>query len=140
MIETADRAEVVVNSNHGVSGHDGSTGELLWHFKETNRFPIPTAVFHEGVIYISRGYRSGPYMAIRPGGSGNIAESHVLWRVGTGAPYVSSLIFSEGLLYMVGDVGVVTVVDAKTGELVYQERIGGCIAPLLWRGMAKSTS
>ena len=125
VIETADRAEVVVNSNYGVSGHDGSTGELLWHFKETNRFPIPTAVFHEGVIYISRGYRSGPYMAIRPGGSGNIAESHVLWRVGTGAPYVSSLIYYEGLLYMVGDVGVVTVVDAKTGERVYQERIGG---------------
>jgi outer membrane protein assembly factor BamB len=45
--------------------------------------------------------------------------------VGTGAPYVSSLVLYEGLIYMVGDVGVLSVIDAKTGERTHQERIGG---------------
>jgi len=122
---TGASAELIVNSSKGLSGHNPSTGEMLWQIEEENRFPIPVAVQHEGVIYTSRGYRSGPFLAIRPGGKGNVASSHVLWRVPTGAPYVSSLVYYDGLIYMVGDVGVVTVSDAKTGERVWQERVGG---------------
>jgi outer membrane protein assembly factor BamB len=48
-----------------------------------------------------------------------------VWRVTYGAPYISSLVHYDGLIYMVGDVGVLTVIDAKTGERVFQERIGG---------------
>ena len=76
--------ELIVNSSEGVSGHNAATGELLWHIQEPNRFPIPMPVFHEGTIYTSRGYRSGPYMAIRPGGKGDVSKSHVTWRVGHG--------------------------------------------------------
>ena len=108
-----------------MSGHNAATGELLWHIQETNRFPIPMPVFHEGTIYTSRGYRSGPYMAIRPGGKGDVSKSHVMWRVDTGAPYVSSLVHYNGLLYMAGDVGVLSAIDAKTGQRVWQERTGG---------------
>ena len=38
-------------------------------------------VFHDGIIYMSRGYRSGPYMAIRPGGKGDITKSHIVWEI-----------------------------------------------------------
>jgi outer membrane protein assembly factor BamB len=122
---TGASAELIVNSSKGLSGHNPLTGELLWQIQEENRFPIPVAVQHEGIIYTSRGYRSGPFLAIRPCGKGNVASSHVLWRVATGAPYVSSLVYYDGLIYMVGDVGVVTVTDARTGERVWQERVGG---------------
>lgn len=125
VVETPAGAEIVVNSSLGLSGHSAATGAVLWHIDEANRFPIAATVYHDGILYASRGYRSGPYWAIRPGGKGNIADSHVLWRVATGAPYVSSLIHYDGLIYMVGDVGVLSVIDAKTGERTHQERIGG---------------
>ena len=102
-----------------------ATGERLWHFDEANRFPMPMPLFHDGIIYTSRGYRSSPFMAIRPGGNGDVAATHVVWKVTSGAPYISSPIHYDGLIYMIGDVGVLTVADAKTGERVYQERIGG---------------
>lgn len=117
--------EVVVNSSVGIAGHSAATGELLWRFDEDNRFPVPTPAVHDGIIYASRGYRSSPFMAIKPGGKGDITKSHVVWRVASGAPYISSLVHYDGLIYMVGDVGVLTVTDAKTGERVHQERIGG---------------
>ena len=82
-------------------------------------------IFHDGMIYMTRGYRSGPYMAIRPGGRGDITASHVVWEVQTGAPYISSLVYDGGLLYMASDVGGVTVVDAETGARVWQQRIDG---------------
>ena len=74
VVQAGGTHEVIVNSSEGVSGHNAATGELLWHIQETNRFPIPMPVFHEGTIYTSRGYRSGPYMAIRPGGKGDVAQ------------------------------------------------------------------
>ena len=125
VVETGGKAEIVVNSSVGVSGHDVATGERLWHIEEANRFPVPSAVFDGTLIYLSRGYRSSPFMAIRPGGKGDVVASHVPWRVPSGAPYISSLVYYDGLIYMTGDVGVLTVTDAKTGERVYQERIGG---------------
>jgi outer membrane protein assembly factor BamB len=97
----------------------------LWYVNEANRFPIPVATQQDGIIFLSRGYRSGPYMAIRPGGKGDVAATHMVWKVPTGAPYISSIVQYDGLIYMIGDVGVATVVDAKTGTRVWQERIGG---------------
>jgi outer membrane protein assembly factor BamB len=125
VVESGGNAELIVNSSIGVTAHNPSTGEQLWQFSEDNRFPIPMPLHHDGVIYLSRGYRSSPFMAIRPGGKGNIADSHVVWRVPSGGPYISSLIYYDGLIYMMGDVGVLTVTDAKSGERVYQERLGG---------------
>jgi outer membrane protein assembly factor BamB len=125
VVDSGGKTEIVVNSSVGISGHDFATGARTWHFDEDNRFPIPTPVAYDGVIYMSRGYRSSPFMAIRAGGSGNIADSRVVWRVPSGAPYISSPVHYEGLLYMTGDVGVLTLSDAKTGERVYQERVGG---------------
>lgn len=125
VVETGNTAEVIVNSSSGIGGHNVATGEQLWHYREDNRFPVPMPLQHDGIIYTSRGYRSSPFMAIRPGGKGDIANSHVLWRVPSGGPYISSLIYYDGLIYMMGDVGVLTVTDAKTGERVYQERLGG---------------
>lgn len=125
VVETGGRAEIVVNSSTGVSGHDVSTGDQLWHVEEANRFPVPSPLFYDGLIYTSRGYRSSPFMAIRPGGKGNVGGSHVPWKVPSGAPYISSLVHYDGVIYMVGDVGVLTAVDARTGERLHQERVGG---------------
>jgi len=125
VVPSAQGDEIIVNSSAGVEAFNAETGAALWHFDEPNQFPIPVASFHQGLIYLSRGYRSGPYAAFRPGGRGDISKTHVVWHVPTGAPYISSLIYYEGLLYMAGDVGVITCVDARTGERVWRERLGG---------------
>ena len=64
-------------------------------------------------------------MAIRSGGRGDVGETHVAWRVSTGAPYISSLLYFDGLLYMANGNGIITVVDAETGRRVWQDRLGG---------------
>ena len=125
VVTSATGPEVIVNSTERVDAYDLATGRLLWHTGAANRFPIPMPVFHDGVLYMSRGYRSGPYFAVRPGGRGDISSSHVIWQVETGAPYVSSLVFASGLLFMANDTGVITAADASTGERVWQHRISG---------------
>lgn len=117
--------ELVVNSSKGLEGYDPKSGERLWYYEESNRFPIPVPSFNDGMIVTSRGYRSGPYMAIRPGGRGNIADSeHVMWRVPTGAPYVSSVVHYNGVVYLASDLGILQAADAETGERLFQGRTG----------------
>jgi outer membrane protein assembly factor BamB len=125
VVNTPGGPELIINSSERVDAYDPRTGAHLWFTGGTNRFPIPTPVFHDGLIYMSRGYRSGPYMAVRPGGRGDVSKSHVVWESATGAPYISSLVFDAGLIYMATDVGAITVVDAKTGQRVSQQRIDG---------------
>jgi outer membrane protein assembly factor BamB len=125
VVENGALTEVIVNSSDGLSAYDASSGRRLWFVAEQNRFPIPMPLYQDGIIYASRGYRSSPFMAIRPGGKGNVAATNVVWRAPSGGPYISSLVYYDGLIYMVGDVGVLTVTDAKTGRRVFQERIGG---------------
>jgi outer membrane protein assembly factor BamB len=117
--------ELVVNSTTRIDAYDPSTGALLWWAGEPHRFAVPVPAFHDGILYMSRGYRSGPYMAIRAGGRGDVAGTHVRWSVPTGAPYVSSLVYYDGLIYMASDVGVVSAIDPGNGERVWQERIPG---------------
>ena len=125
VIEGAFGAELIVNSSERIDAYDPRNGTFLWYTGEANRFPIPSPVFQNGVIYASRGYRSGPFMAIRPGGRGDVSATHMAWRVATGAPYVSSILQYEGAVYMANDVGVLTAVDAGTGERIWQERVDG---------------
>jgi len=117
--------ELIANGSERIDAYDPLTGKHLWYTGEPNRFPIPVPSSENGVLYASRGYRSGPFMAIRLGGTGDISRSHVQWLVPTGAPYVSSLVLYQGLIYMANDAGVASCFDAKTGEKVWQARTEG---------------
>src|SRR5688500_3393479 len=117
--------ELIVNSSVGVEAFDPTTGKSLWTYPEVNRFPIPVSMVDNGVLFLSRGYRSSPYMAIRLGGRGDITKTHVVWRVPTGGPYVPSLVHYQGVIYMSTDNGIVSAVGASNVERLWQERVGG---------------
>jgi outer membrane protein assembly factor BamB len=64
-------------------------------------------------------------LAVKPGGLGDISESHVAWKYRRALPYVPSPLYYEGRIYLVKDGGLMSSLDAKTGEAFYaQERIG----------------
>jgi outer membrane protein assembly factor BamB len=117
--------ELLVNSSERIDAYDPRTGQLLWHADAPRQSPIPSAVFHDGVIYLTRGYRNSPYLALRPGGRGDVSSSHVLWRMPGGGSYAASLVHYQGLLYFTNDVGVLTCADAKSGARVWQTRLDG---------------
>jgi outer membrane protein assembly factor BamB len=116
---------MIVNSSERIDAYDPSNGKLLWHAGSERQTPIPTPVFHDGLIYMTRGYRNSDYLAIRPGGRGDVSASHILWRGPGAGSYVPSLVHYQGLLYMTNEVGVVTCADAATGASVWRQRLGG---------------
>ena len=52
--------------------------------------------------------------ALKPGGTGDVTKSHVLWKKTKGLPYVPSAIVYRGQYVMVKDGGLLTAYDEKT--------------------------
>jgi outer membrane protein assembly factor BamB len=117
--------ELIINSSERIDAYDPSDGKFLWFAGSQRQTPVPSPVFHDGIIYLSRGYRNSDFMAIRAGGRGNVSESNILWRAPSGASYVPSILYYKGLLYVTNEVGIVTCADASTGKTVWRQRLGG---------------
>jgi outer membrane protein assembly factor BamB len=64
-------------------------------------------------------------LAIKPGGLGDISSTHVLWKYGKLLPYCPSPIFTNDLIFMVKDGGIVSCLDAKTGRPTQHGRVTG---------------
>jgi outer membrane protein assembly factor BamB len=124
VVGAGTRDELIVNSQRRVTAYDPDTGKELWTVRGMTFEVIPTPVVGEGLVFTSSG-RAGPTYAIRPGGSGDVTGTHVVWSTPKGSPFVPSGIVHDGLLYLVNDMqSILTVYEARTGTLVYQGRMG----------------
>jgi outer membrane protein assembly factor BamB len=124
VIDAGDHDELVVSGQRKIYAYNPDTGAELWTVRGNMMEVIPTPVVGHGLVFCSSG-RAGPTFAIRPGGKGDVTDTHVVWSSPRGAPFVPSAIIHGDLLYTINDMqSVLTVFEAKTGTLVYQDRLG----------------
>jgi outer membrane protein assembly factor BamB len=63
-------------------------------------------------------------IAVKPGGRGDVSQSHVAWKVTRGLPYVASPLYYKGRIYLFKNGGMMSSYDASTGNPYYvQERL-----------------
>ncbi len=63
-------------------------------------------------------------LAVRPGGQGDVTESHVTWALHRNIPEVPSPVLHRDRIYLVCDGGILGAVDAGNGKLIYRKRLG----------------
>ena len=123
-ISVGDHDELIVSSQRFVQSYDPSTGDELWRCEGMLREVIPTPAVGHGLVYCASG-RAGPTLAIRPGGRGNVTRTHVEWSITRGSPFVPSPTVYGDYLYQINDMSsILTNLNARTGETVWQERLG----------------
>lgn len=116
--------EVFVTGGQWATAYNPATGELLWKADLGGDRTILSPTFYDGVIYVTAGKR-GPIHAIKPGGRGDVTQTHVLWNWAKSTPDVPCPVGLGPNLYALNDTGVLLVIKRATGELVYQNRVGG---------------
>jgi len=123
-VQVGDRTEIIVSSSRRIESYDPETGEVFW-FCGGNTFEvIPTPVVGHDMIYCCSG-RAGPTIAVRPGGTDEVTETHVAWKTPKGSSFVPSPLLLGDYLYTINDmVSVLTCHHAKSGKLIGQLRLG----------------
>lgn len=107
-------------------GYDPLTGKELWRVEEKGNFSSSTRpVAGHGLVYYPTGFNTAQIFAVRPDGRGDVTKTHVAWRFGRGVPNKPSLLLLGDVIYMINDGGIVTSVDAKTGQEVWRSRLPG---------------
>ncbi|MGE0759714.1 MAG: PQQ-binding-like beta-propeller repeat protein [Pirellulaceae bacterium] len=124
MVTVGGKPQLVVCSSGKVEGLAADTGSTLWFLEGLERECIPTPVFDGHRIYAVSGPK-GKTFALRPGGQGDVAATHVDWVVARGGPFVPSPILAGDLLYLVDDQGICTCLDTHNGKRVWQKRLPG---------------
>jgi len=104
-------------------GLDPEDGGLYWYATGVRGTPTSTPVARNGVVYIAAGGpRGAGATAIRAGGSGDVTDTHVLWKQSVG-PYVPSPAVLQDHIYWVDDRGIAYCIKAADGQQVYRERL-----------------
>ncbi|RKU31543.1 quinonprotein alcohol dehydrogenase [Candidatus Poribacteria bacterium] len=106
--------------------YDPASGDELWRVRHEgwgwNVACRP--IFAHNRVYFTTGIEK-VLLAVDPSGTGDVTESHIVWKVRKGAPEIPSPLVIDDLIFMVNEGGIVICVEAENGNLVWRNRIGG---------------
>ena len=119
LVRTTRRAELITSGNEAVIAYEPATGKELWRHKGVDSNAIPSPVANTEMVFISAGFPARIAMAIKLGGAGDLVDS-VAWKYAKGTAYVPSPILYGDYLYLTTDRGILTCLDARTGEVKYE--------------------
>jgi outer membrane protein assembly factor BamB len=133
--EDKERTLLLTHGGDFTIAHDLKTGAELWrlggfnlpgNYNPTLRFVASPGIGllegGEGII-IAPSAKRGSIAAVKPDGSGDITGTNSeLWRLPKSTPDVPTPLVYDGLVYLCGEDGRLTVVDAMSGEEIYERR------------------
>jgi len=128
IVEAAGKNQLVLSGSKCVASYDPDTGKQHWLIDGPTEQYVASLVYTEGVLFLTCGYPDFHNMGIRPDGSGNVTQTHVLWHEkkvpARKASYVPSPIAVGPHFFMISDLGYVRCFEAKTGKSLWMEKLG----------------
>lgn len=120
-VEHGGRREIVTTGTELLISYDAATGEEIWRMTGVESNAIHRPLVHDDLVIHTAGYPTRIVKAVRLGGRGDLTGSdHLAWSYGKGTAYVASNLAYDGYVYLLTDGGIVTCLDADTGEVVYE--------------------
>lgn len=136
LITVAGRRQLVSPSAGATIAYVPETGEEIWRVCSGGMNAAALPLFGHGLVYSTSPAGGLGLFAVRPDGHGDVTGSHLAWKCSTNVPSRSSQILVGERLFMISDTGMISCLDAKTGESVWRERIKGAYSasPLFAEG------
>lgn len=133
------RTQVVINGWPWIVAYDFENGKELWRIHGGGDNPVPTPFEAHGAIYITNAHGAmSPIYAVNPQASGDITpadepaqepnepghEPGIVWSTMRGGSYMSTPVVYGDYLYLGSSSGVLRCLHARTGQTVYEKRLG----------------
>jgi len=125
LIEIDGQLQLVSPAAKATIAYQPRTGKAIWKGRYQQHSATARPLYKFGRVYLSTGFPKAQLWAVRPDGKGDITDSHVDWRATKAIGSKPSQLIVDDLIYVVSDGGVASCLEAKTGEEVWQTRLGG---------------
>ncbi len=117
--------QLVSPGAQAIYSYDPLTGDELWKVRHHGWSIAPRPVYGHGLVFVVVDHDHPELWAVSPDGRGDVTESHVAWKETRAMPARSSPLLVDELLYVVNRQGIVSCLEAKTGQLVWKDRLEG---------------
>jgi outer membrane protein assembly factor BamB len=126
--KTGNPALIFASQGHGIYAMDPDTGKVLWDYEQAfDKRTVSSPIIAGDIILGSCGSGGGGSFvtAVKAGAAGAGRDPDLAYQMKKSAPYVPTGIAANGLVWLWSDGGIVTCLEAPTGSIRYQERVGG---------------
>jgi hypothetical protein len=126
IIEHNGQKQLISPAAEATFSYDPQTGKELWRVRHQgwgwNVACRP--IYDNGLVFLTTGVAK-ILLAVDPSGSGDVTNSHVVWSNRRGSPEIPSPLIVNDLIFFTNEGGVVSCLEAKTGNQIWKGRIGG---------------
>lgn len=126
LIDVDGKTQLISAGSGVVMALDPRDGKEIWRLGYGKGYSVvPRPIYANGLLYVCTGYDRATLMAIRPDGQGDVTDSNVAFVVDRNVPLNPSPLAVGTSVYMISDNGVLSCLEAATGEVLWKERVGG---------------
>ena len=123
LIDTGKRKEIITCGTPYVIAYEPKTGKELWRVKCLSGDIAPSPVFNGELVFATNAYAT--LAAIRPGGSGDVTATNIVWQADDGLPDITSPLANKEFIFLIETYGHMTCYDAKNGNPLWGEDLDG---------------
>ncbi len=126
IITVNKKDQMISESSQLCQVFDPETGKEIWRVTYAGGDgTVSSPLFWNGIAFINTGNTKKELWAVRPDGKGDVTGSKVIWKYKENVPGISTPVISNELIFMVNEKGIVSCLDAKTGGLIWKEKLQG---------------
>ena len=124
----AEHEEFLILLPGALCSFDPNTGKELWHCNGLNPVtycePI-VGIYLAGQVHAIAGFGGygGFGIGVKPGGSGDITDSHRLWQEKKNPQRIGSHVNDAKHAWLTGEPGIIQCIDLATGKELWKERM-----------------
>ena len=116
--------QLVLPGSHRITGYRPQDGSEIWVIDGPTEQFVASPVFNGRMWFVTAGFPDYHILAIRPGGRGNISQTHIAWRTSKGCAYVPSPLVLDRFFLVVSDSGIGSCFEAQSGQRYWMQRLG----------------
>ncbi|MBA4147017.1 MAG: PQQ-binding-like beta-propeller repeat protein [Verrucomicrobia bacterium] len=124
IVKTNGRDELVLSLAEWLKGFDPKTGKELWRVGGLNPLLYTSPIYGDGIVVAMGGFH-GTTIAAKPGGTGDVTDTHRLWQKSRTKNRLSSGVIHNGYLYVPNTPGIAECIELATGKTIWDERLPG---------------
>lgn len=128
IVQTTGKTQMLSVGAKAAYAYDPQTGRELWRVQHPDWSAAPRPLYADGLAFFVTGLSRTEMLAVKTDGAGDVTNDKVLWRLRTRVGKYASPILVDGLIYTAAAESFISCLEARTGEVVWTERVGGKFA------------